>query len=128
MTLSELGWGVPIRPPSSKSSEDGKGRLCGRAFLYEPSMGPPAANPFNRSSKANSFNSLCYRRNTSTFIKRRTRQIATPYGIVTARRSSATRRASPPPLVNQGAHQARPAGLVRGAEAHARVAVEVFVE
>src|SRR5256714_4549047 len=35
---------------------------------------------------------------------------------------------SPAPLVNQRGDEARPAGLVRSAEAHARVAVEVFVE
>src|SRR5215203_5322165 len=37
-------------------------------------------------------------------------------------------RRSPSPLVNQGGDEAGPAGLVRGAEAHAGVAVEVFVE
>src|SRR5437763_14582769 len=35
---------------------------------------------------------------------------------------------SPSPLINQRGDEARPAGLVRSAEAHACVAVEVFVE
>src|SRR5829696_3759658 len=35
---------------------------------------------------------------------------------------------SPSPLVNQRGDEPRPAGLVRGAEPHAGVAVKVFVE
>src|SRR5215211_397075 len=38
------------------------------------------------------------------------------------------RDALPSPFVNQGGDEAGPAGLVRGAEPHAGVAVEVFVE
>src|SRR5205085_10468649 len=50
----------------------------------------------------------------SSFIR------ALPHGRASALSSS--------PLVNQRGDEARPARLVRGAEAHARVAVEVFVE